>query len=394
MNTGAILSGMGINVIVGQPVIGVFSALYSTNIGGYKDPNFIDGYRYNPSDSKWYLAPPAPFFGQYEWNSPADLDTQQQLTVLRYVYERHNKIENLGQGDGDRNRSFPMEIVDSISSLFNSTHAYTPANVPTTVWATPQRYDPLTLDLDGDGNETHGIDPAQPIYFDHTGAGVAQASGWIAADDGFLVLDRNGNGLIDNGTELFGDSTPLADGGKAFNGFHALFQEDTNQDGWVDADDQRYADLKVWRDLNQNGSSEADELKTLAESGIQALKVDATPNYRVLDNGNVIADVGSFIRSDGSTADMATTQQLGDVDLVSDAFLSRFTDTIPLTEQALALPGMRGSGQVRDMREAASLSGDFAAVLTQYAAGASKTDQLTMLDTHLPINDPHWEKAA
>ncbi len=103
----------------------------------------------------------------------------------------------------------------------------------------------------------------------------------------------------------------------------------------------------------------------------------------MLNNGNVLADVGSFIRSDGSTADMGTTQQLGDVDLASDAFLSRFTDTIPLTEQALALPGMRGSGQVRDMREAASLSGDFAAVLTQYAAGASKADQLTMLDTLL-----------
>lgn len=62
MNVGAILAGMGINVVVGQPVIGVFSALYSTNIGGYKDTESIEGHRYNPGDGKWYLTSPAPFF--------------------------------------------------------------------------------------------------------------------------------------------------------------------------------------------------------------------------------------------------------------------------------------------------------------------------------------------
>jgi hypothetical protein len=68
------------------------------------------------------------------------------------------------------------------------------------------RRDPLILDLDGDGIETVGVDPNNPILFDHDGDGVKNGTGWVLPDDGFLVLDRNGNGVIDNGTELFGES--------------------------------------------------------------------------------------------------------------------------------------------------------------------------------------------
>lgn len=64
---------------------------------------------------------------------------------------------------------------------------------------------PLTLDLDGDGIETVPPNATNPILFDHDGDGVKSGTGWIKPDDGFLVLDRNGNGTIDDGTELFGD---------------------------------------------------------------------------------------------------------------------------------------------------------------------------------------------
>lgn len=105
-----------------------------------------------------------------------------------------------------------------------------------------QRRDPLTLDLDGDGLETTGIDPNNPILFDHDGDGTANATGWVKPDDGYLVFDRNENGVIDNGTELFGDSTPLLDEngevvGQAADGFDALAAEDTNNDGIVDVND-------------------------------------------------------------------------------------------------------------------------------------------------------------
>lgn len=248
------------------------------------------------------------------------------------------------------------------------------------------RRDPLTLDLDGDGLETLGIDPDNPILFDHDGDGVKTATGWIGADDGFLVLDRNGNGVIDDGSELFGDSTPVFDengepAGTAADGFAALAQEDSNGDGVVDAQDARWNELRVWRDLNQDGVSQADELFTLESLGIAGLNVGKKENTTVLPDGNVIADLGTFIRADGSEGTLGEVSgELGDIDLAEDTFRSDFSDTIPLTEAAQGLPDMNGSGQVRDLREAASLSPELAAILADYAEAPTKGEQLALID--------------
>ena len=71
-------------------------------------------------------------------------------------------------------------------------------------WVAPRR-DPLALDLDGDGIETRGADGR--VLFDHDGDGIKNGTGWVRSDDGLLVLDRNSNGTIDNGGELFGVDT-------------------------------------------------------------------------------------------------------------------------------------------------------------------------------------------
>ena len=91
---------------------------------------------------------------------------------------------------------------------------------------TIQRYDPLSLDLDGDGLETTAAHTAG-VLFDHDGDGIAHGSGWIAADDGLLVLDRNGNGRIDTSAELFGDHTDTR-AGRALNGFAPRIELDDN----------------------------------------------------------------------------------------------------------------------------------------------------------------------
>ena len=245
-----------------------------------------------------------------------------------------------------------------------------------------RRRDPLTFDLDGDGIETIGIDPNNPILFDHDGDGLKTATGWISADDAFLVLDRNSNGTIDNGTELFGDSTPLNGGANAADGFAALTDQDSNHDGKVDSNDANFARLRLWQDLNQDGISQAGELFTLNQKGIASITVAKTENSTLLPNGNVLADLGHYTKTDGSEGALgAATGQLGDVDLRENTFFSQFTDAIPLTPEAQLLPTMHGSGQVRDLREAVSLSPDLAQQLAAYSQATTRAEQLNQLDT-------------
>ncbi len=245
------------------------------------------------------------------------------------------------------------------------------------------RRDPLVLDLDGDGLETTGAGNSG-ILFDHDGDGVKTSTGWIKADDGFLVLDRNGNGSIDNGSELFGDSTILASGAKAADGFAALRDLDLNADGVLNAQDAAWEQLRVWRDLNQDGLSQADELFTLSQLGITSLGTRAMQNSQILPDGNRIADLGTFVRSDGQTGTMGDVGQTADIDLGEDTFRREYSDTIPLRDDTKMLPDMVGAGHVRDLRQAASLDTPEGAalrsILAQYVAAGSRRDQIALLD--------------
>ncbi len=111
--------------------------------------------------------------------------------------------------------------------------------------------DPLILDLDGDGIET--ISMKDGAYFDHDGNGFAEQTGWSGPDDGLLVWDRNGDGIINDGKELFGDQTILQNGERATNGFQALAEWDDNLDGKIDANDAVWSNLKIWRDFDEDG---------------------------------------------------------------------------------------------------------------------------------------------
>jgi hypothetical protein len=143
---------------------------------------------------------------------------------------------------------------------------------------------PIIFDVAGNGYHLAG--PDQGVLFDFDGDGTKERVAWTAAgeDDAFLVLDRDGNGTIDAASELFGNWTPLSNGGveRAANGFEALAALEhgsyglATADGVIDARDAAYTMLRVWTDRNHDGLSQPGELRLLEDAGLVAIET----NYR------------------------------------------------------------------------------------------------------------------
>jgi hypothetical protein len=129
--------------------------------------------------------------------------------------------------------------------------------------------DPIVLDLDGDGIEINPI--YRGVNFDFYGVGQKQAVAWPSGDDGFLALDRNQNGMIDNGYELFGN----VDLGYA-DGFTHLAELDSNADGAITAADAAFNLLVVWQDANSDGISQSAEMRSLTDVGITSMPTEGS----------------------------------------------------------------------------------------------------------------------
>jgi len=158
----------------------------------------------------------------------------------------------------------------------------------------------------------------------------------VGKDDGLLVLDRNHNGQIDNGSELFGNNTPLTNGQKATNGFAALAELDTNHDGKIDAQDAAFADLRVWKDADSDGISQPDELLTLTEAGVTSISTGYTASTLVDANGNAHEQTGSFTRTDGTNA------AIDDVWFKVNQTHSIATQWLDVPDDIAALPDAKG----------------------------------------------------
>ena len=157
---------------------------------------------------------------------------------------------------------------------------------------------PIVLDLNGDGVKTLSI--ADGVKFDLLADGKNINTGWVSHDDGLLVLDRNSDGVVNDGSELFGSATKLANGQAAHDGYTVLRTYDTNQDNVVDKSDAIWDTLKVWVDGNSDGLTGVGELRTLDSLGIKKLNLNAAVGTDK-DNGNLLGLVASYETTAGAT---------------------------------------------------------------------------------------------
>ena len=151
------------------------------------------------------------------------------------------------------------------------------------------------LDLNNNGYDFSTL--AAGAIFDLDGDNTKDQVAWNSSNDGLLAYDANGNGVIDNGTELF---TPWFNGGEFANGSAALASLDGNGDGVIDAQDEAFAKLSIWQDTNGDGVTDAGELRGLADHGITSLSAGTNAVSGEID-GQAIVGEGTFTRADGST---------------------------------------------------------------------------------------------
>ena len=154
---------------------------------------------------------------------------------------------------------------------------------------------PLVLAFRGEAVQ---FNTAVAASFDLTGT-MSVITDWPTSTTPWLAIDRNNNGKIDGGHELFGSATLLASGEAAANGFIALRELDSNADGRVDATDEQWRRILVWSDVNSDRLTTSNELRTVEERELVAIELGYTVERRCDGRGNCEVERAGFIYRDG-----------------------------------------------------------------------------------------------
>jgi hypothetical protein len=222
--------------------------------------------------------------------------TSEQITVRTWqerVSMGGRRVMTSSTSAGEGNENFSFQMVGGPGFTLPQ-----PQMGVTIVDNTPFKWhSPLAIDLNNDGIKTLSLEDG--VKFDLLNNGTPSQIGWISGKDGLLAVDRNGNGKIDNGSELFG--------GGVGEGFAKLASFDSNGDGLVDKRDRDFGSLKIWQDGNSNGVTDRGELQALSVFGIKSLTVAHTSyeeSAQLDKQGNILGERGSVTTTKDKTLDM------------------------------------------------------------------------------------------
>jgi hypothetical protein len=226
-----------------------------------------------------------------------ELDNAANESINYQILRRTLGIEN-EQKPGEivrelRQTAEPLPISDSAATVSQAVIEQRGLELNVSTGQSPQQVDPLVLDLAGNGFSTSGL--SRPVRFDLDADGRIDSISAPTGDDALLALDRNGNGRIDDGRELFGDQHGAA------NGFAELARFDDNGDGRIDAADAVFDKLRLLR-FDAQGRQ---QLQTLGEAGVSAIDLRARDVSIALGAYDQVAQLGRFEFTDGRSGQAA-----------------------------------------------------------------------------------------
>ena len=156
---------------------------------------------------------------------------------------------------------------------------------------------PVLLDLDGDGVELVALEDSTAFYDIH-GDGFRYHLSWVAPDDGLLAYDRDGDGRISERGEI--SFVDYVEGART--DLEGLRHFDTNRDNVLDSADREWSKFRVWQDLDQDGESDAGELRSLDEAGIRSITLASSGEVETRGDGTRVFGRGTYVGTDGRCA--------------------------------------------------------------------------------------------
>ena len=236
-------------------------------------------------------------------------------------------------------------------------------------------YDPIAIDLNGNG-KIDTLTLENGVFFDHNGDKVAFKSSWIDGKDGLLARDIDNDGKITSGAELFGNFTRLENGELARSGAEALKDLDDNNDGVLDEKDTAFNKILVWQDINSDGISDSDELKSLSDYGIKSINLKFLDDNKALDKDNKQILVSSFKIS--SSVDESL---MSDIDFSVNTIERNMLDSKDIGI-------MKGTGFVKDFDP--TLSTELQNAYEEYKNLSTKEEQLQAISNIVNL----WAKTS